>query len=164
MNRKLLILSASILCTSSFACGNELFSSMHHDIAADNVEPWMKKGVLECNFAQVEDLGNPMWDPATRIPKDPSFDHVTVTVFDNADYYAISIEYEKPYPDAPHVLCHMNKISQSLLYVEYTSESSGNLEPQKRTYTQYSQVKQDQVRRIDTWSFSLSEVFAKTQE
>lgn len=158
------MLSASILCISSFACESQLVSSTHHDIAADNVEPWMRQGTLNCNFAQVEDLGNPMWDPTTRMPIDPSFDHVTVTVFDKADYYAVSIEHEKPYPDAPHVLCHLNKISHTLLYVEYTSESGGNLEPHKRSYTRYSQIKQEQVRQIDTWSFSLSEVLTNSHE
>ncbi len=158
------MLCSSILCISSFACESKLVNSTHHDIDADDIDPWMRQGTLMCNFAQVEDLGNPMWDSKTRMPNDPSFDHVTVTVFDKADYYAISIEYKKPYPDAPHVLCHLDKSSQTLLYVQYTSESAGNLEPRTKSYTGYSQVNQGQIRQIDTWSFSLSEVFANSQE
>ncbi len=117
-----------------------------------------------CNFAQVEDLGNPMWDSTTKMPNDPSFDYVTVTVFDKADYYAISIEYEKPYPDAPHVLCHLNKNSHTLLYVEYSSESAGKLGRRTKSYAGYSPVNQDQIRQIDSWSFSLSKVSPNSQE
>jgi len=155
---------ASIFSFSGFACESELVSVTHHDVTAEEMEQWMKQGILMCNTAQVEDLRNPMWSPKTNGPINPAFNNVTVTVFDHAHYYAISIGYEVPYPDAPHVLCHLSKSSQTLLYAEYFSEEVGNLEPSRKQYSEYRLLQQNQVRQIDTWSFSLSEIIGSDQD
>lgn len=159
------LLFAAILgiSTSTSACDRNPRVYTHSNVKPSEVKPWVIQGIQRCNLAQLEELQNPLWDPQSGKPSDSEFDSVTVTTFDIADYYAISFGFKKPFPDAPSVLCHLDKNSGALLFTEYFGSEPGNSKPiVKKKLSGYDLIQQEKVRAIESWSLSLTEVLEES--
>jgi len=125
-----------------------------------NRDEWIDKSVIACSEAQMQ-IGNPIWDTSTGLPKNPDFDKVYVQFLGGVSYFVVQIGFKEVYPGVPSAFCHLSTANGNVLWAGYSAGEMITTEHKFEEYILVNEIEKLEARPVESLEFSLRQV---TQE